>query len=140
MDAGGFLRLDESWVSGKKTARLGNLKMQHGEIETFPQTANSNLSTQPFSTSSHDEQLRCLEILSTTDTTTAHGGHDHVPTHGDRVLVFPNGVVLGQAVLQESLWTQFGLGLPYSDEYYEGNLQIRIPKLSIVYDSTLCLT
>ena len=97
--------------------------MQNGEIETFPQTANSNLSAQPFSTSSHDEQLRCLEILSTTDTTTAHGGHDHVPTEGHRVLVFPDSVVLGQAVLQESLRTQFGLGLPYSDEYYEGDLQ-----------------
>ena len=77
------------------------------EIETFSQAANSNLSTQPFSTSSHDEQLRCLEILSTTDTTTAHGGHDHVPTEGDGVFVFPDGVVLGQAVLQETFGAQF---------------------------------
>ena len=49
--------------------------------------------------------------------------HDHVPAERDGVLVVPDGVVLGQAVLQESLRTQFGLGLPYSDEYYEGDLQ-----------------
>ena len=77
------------------------------EMEIFPKTTNSNLSIQAFSTSSHDEQLRCLEILSSIDTTAAHGGHDHVPTEGDRVLVLPDSVVLGQAVLQEPLRTQF---------------------------------
>ena len=90
----------------------------------FPDTTtNSHLSIQPFSTCSHDEQLRCLEILSTVDTTTPHGGHDHVPAEGDRVFVFSNSVVLGQTVLQEPFWAQICLGLPHSHEYYEGNLQ-----------------
>ena len=100
------------------------------EMEIFPKTTNSNLSIQAFSTSSHDEQLRCLEIWSSIDPTAAHGGHDHVPAEGDRVLVFPDSVVFGQAVLQESFRAQICLRLPDSDEYYEGNLQSRITILS----------
>ena len=100
------LRQNESCV-GEEAAGLRNLKMD-SEVKTFsPSDKKSNLSAQPFSARSHDEQLRCLEILSSIDTTAAHGGHDHVPTEGDRVLVLPDSVVLGQAVLQEPLRTQF---------------------------------
>ena len=124
------------WAVWELGHRLENSKTQESENgwlwnrNISSSSDNSDLSVQPFSTCCHDEQLRCLEIWSSIDPTAAHGGHDHVPAEGDRVLVFPDSVVLGQAVLQESFRAQICLRLPDSDEYYEGNLQSRITILS----------